>query len=131
MTKTIAIIEDDPHIQAIYQQALQSRGYRVILAAHGAEGVTIVRRERPDLVIMDLRMPIMDGWHALSYLKADARTASIPVWAISAHAADGEVVQASIGQFQFDRTFSKLSDPTQLVAEVESFLGPPGQNQLR
>lgn len=61
MTKTVLIIDDDENLRDIYRAALDSRGYVVVSASHGAEGVHLARRARPNLILLDLRMPIMSG----------------------------------------------------------------------
>jgi CheY-like chemotaxis protein len=124
MVQTIVIIEDDADARTIFQDALAQRGYQVISAKHGAEGVTLARRHHADLILMDLRMPVMDGWQALRYLKADPRTSTIPVWALSAYLSEEEVRQ-NAAQMSFDRLLAKPMDPKKLVAEVEDYLGPP------
>ena len=123
MGKTIVVIEDDADARTIFQDALAGRGYRVISAKHGAEGVTLARRNHADLVLMDIRMPVMDGWRALDYLKADPRTATIPVWALSAYLSE-EDTRDHPGRTTFDRLLAKPMDPRKLVEEVEDFLGP-------
>ena len=124
MIQTIVVIEDEPDLRAILRDALEARGYRVISAKHGAEGVTMVRRHRPDLVLMDVKMPVMDGVHALAYLKADPQTARVAVWGLSAYASADELREQP-GYVRFDRVLSKPIDPGYLVREVESYLGPP------
>ncbi|HSE79336.1 MAG TPA: response regulator [Alphaproteobacteria bacterium] len=65
-------------------------GFQVLVANDGGEGVAIAERERPDLILMDLNMPIVDGWEATRQLKASPTTRNIPVIALSAHAMSGE-----------------------------------------
>ena len=119
--KTVLLVEDDEDTRTIYSLALQERGYRVLTANHGAEGVYLARRYSPDLVLLDIRMPIMDGWHAVEYLKHDVETRSIPVWGISAHFDD----QPAEGS-GFSRLIPKPLPPNDMVALVEGFLGPAG-----
>ena len=124
MVQTIVVIEDDTDARTIFHDVLEQRGYQVIAAKHGAEGVTLARRHDAALILMDIRMPVMDGWQALEYLKADPRTASIPVWALSAHLPE-EGARRHSARTSFDRLLAKPMDPRNLLTEVEAFLGPP------
>jgi CheY-like chemotaxis protein len=124
LPKYILIVEDDPDCRTIYQTALEGFGYEVLIAAQGAEGVHLARRHRPDLILMDIRMPVMDGWEAIRYLKADPYTCRIPVCAISAHVPQPED-QERVQRMGFDCFLMKPIDPKQIVAEVEKRIGPP------
>jgi CheY-like chemotaxis protein len=128
--QTIVIVEDDADTRTIYLDALEERGYRVYGAKHGAEGVTVVRRHHADLVLLDIRMPVMDGWQALGYLKADPKTATIPVWGMSAYLPEEETREHSM-RLSFDRLVPKPIAPRQLVAEIEEYLGPPERRPFR
>ena len=125
--KTILLVEDDQDARTILKEAFEAVGHRVIVARHGAEGVHVARRTHPDLILMDLRMPVMDGVAALGYLRADSETRKIPVWAVSAHlTAQAEELLPRGG---FDRRFQRPIDIKDIVAEVERHFGyrtPPG-----
>jgi len=83
--RTIAIIEDDPKARLLLRRILQTRGeYQIFEASDGAMGLEMVRRERPDIILMDLMMPGMDGFELLEALKADERVRDVPVIVISA-----------------------------------------------
>jgi threonine synthase len=83
--RSIAIIEDDPKARLLLRRILQTRGdYRIVEAADGATGLEIVRRERPDVILMDLMMPGMDGFEVLDALKADEKVSDVPVIVVSA-----------------------------------------------
>jgi two-component system, cell cycle response regulator DivK len=73
---------------------LARKGYEVVCAVNGAEGVSMAGSESPDLILMDLSLPIMDGWDATRMIKADATTKAIPVIALTAHAMDGDEQKA-------------------------------------
>lgn len=124
MPKTVLIVEDDADARSIYEEALTQRGYTVLMATHGAEGVHPARRHRPDLILMDIRMPVMDGWQAIQYLKADAAVSHIPIWGVSAYLSDDEL-ENQPSWFQFDRLIPKPVDPTVLAAEIEAQIGRP------
>lgn len=117
------LVEDDNDARVFYAEALETRGYRVLVATHGAEGVSLARRHHPDLILMDLRMPVMDGLSALRYLKADKKTAPIPVWAISAHF--GEVKGDQPLLERFDRRIRKPLSPDELISQIRDFFEPP------
>jgi two-component system cell cycle response regulator DivK len=120
--RTILIVEDDEGMQSVYTAALRHCGYRVLTANHGAEGVHLARRNRPDLILLDIRMPVMDGWGAAEYLKADPQTRDVPICAISAfEARPGELNPADC-RF-FDCFLMKPIEPRELVAEVDRRLG--------
>jgi threonine synthase len=83
--RSIAIIEDDPKARLLLRRILQTRGeYRIVEAADGATGLEMVRRERPDVILMDLMMPGMDGFEVLDALKSDEKVSNVPVIVVSA-----------------------------------------------
>ncbi|MGA2595235.1 MAG: response regulator [Bryobacteraceae bacterium] len=86
----ILLVEDNEMNSDMLQKRLRHRGFEVLLAADGRQGVDMARRERPDLVLMDLSLPEMDGWQATRILKSDAGTCGIPVVALTAHAMVGD-----------------------------------------
>ncbi len=104
--------------------ALEDLGYEVLIAVQGAEGVHLARRHHPDLILMDIRMPVMDGWEAIRYLRADPYTCHIPICAISAHLPRPED-QERVQRMGFDCFLMKTIDPKQIVAEVKRRIGPP------
>jgi CheY-like chemotaxis protein len=121
--KTVLIVEDNEDNRLIYSQYLTHGGFRVLEAANGAEGVEVARRERPDLVLMDISMPVMDGLAATRMLKADAELSSIPVIALTAHAmASDEVMAREAG---CDGYISKPVMPKDVKKEVERWIGAP------
>jgi CheY-like chemotaxis protein len=69
---------------------LERKGYEIVLAVDGAQGVAVARAEQPDLVLMDLSLPVLDGWEATAQLKAAAETRAIPIIALTAHAMSGD-----------------------------------------
>ncbi|HLY19965.1 MAG TPA: response regulator [Bryobacteraceae bacterium] len=90
----ILLIEDNELNRDMLTKRLRRRGYQVELAADGRQGVELARRERPDLVLMDLSLPEIDGWQAARILKSDAATRGIPVVALTAHAMLGDMEKA-------------------------------------
>ena len=124
MMKKVLVVEDDADAREIYARILEERGYTVITATNGAEGVHFARRTHPDLILMDLRMPVMDGWQAVRYVRADSTTSKIPVWALSAYL--DEQPEGYRPARSFDRFIPKPCPPEQLAADVERWLGPAG-----
>jgi len=86
----ILLVEDNEMNRDMLSRRLIRRGFEVLLAEDGAVGVEMARTHRPDLVLMDMSLPVMDGWDATRALRADGETAEIPVIALTAHAMEGE-----------------------------------------
>jgi CheY-like chemotaxis protein len=86
----ILVVEDSPDIRALVRMLLEAGGHEVSTANDGRDGVEAARRSRPDLVLMDLSLPVLSGWEAVREIKADPATAAIPVLAVTAHAMQGD-----------------------------------------
>lgn len=86
MGRAILIVEDDPKNLKLIRDLLQIRGYTTLEATDGKQGVDMARAKMPDLIFMDIQMPVMDGFEAISILKADPVTESIPIIALTAFA---------------------------------------------
>jgi CheY-like chemotaxis protein len=82
----VLLVEDQEDNRDMLSRRLKKRGYEVAIAVDGAEGVEKARSETPDLILMDMSLPVMDGWEATRILKAEGGTRSIPVVALTAHA---------------------------------------------
>jgi len=82
----ILLVEDQEMNRDMLSRRLRKRGYEVVIAVDGAEGVDKAGSEAPDLILMDMSLPVMDGWEATRKLKADQATRAIPVVALTAHA---------------------------------------------
>jgi len=89
MTK-ILLVEDHEELWDFLSRRLRRRGFDVVLAHDGQQGVDMARAERPDVVLMDMNLPVMDGWTAARTLRADPDTAGIPIIALTAHAMSGD-----------------------------------------
>jgi len=121
---TILLVEDNEMNRDMLSRRLERRGYTVILAVDGQEGVDRAAAEQPDLVIMDMSLPVLDGWEATKALKAGATTAGIPVIALTAHAMAGDRERAiDTGCDDFD---TKPVDFPRLLAKIEALLGGGG-----
>ncbi len=86
----ILIVEDNEMTRDMLSRRLERLGFIVVLAVDGAEGVAMAKSERPDLVLMDMSLPVMNGWEATRAIRADAATAAIPVVALTAHSMPGD-----------------------------------------
>lgn len=93
MAQTVLVVDDDPNIVRIVEINLTQEGYAVHSASNGEEALECIARERPDLVVMDVTMPRMDGFEALKRLKADPATAGIPVVMLTARSQDEDVFE--------------------------------------
>jgi two-component system, cell cycle response regulator DivK len=118
---TILYVEDNEDNVYMLVRRLRRHGFEVIVARDGAQGFEAARRERPDLVLMDLSLPVLDGWEATRRLKEAAETRSIPVIALSAHAMAGERERAlEAGCDDYD---TKPVDLERLLAKIRTQLG--------
>ncbi|MFO1459155.1 MAG: response regulator [Verrucomicrobiota bacterium] len=99
----ILLVEDNEMNRDMLSRRLERRGFTVTLACDGAEGVARAQSDAPDLILMDMSLPVLDGWSATRQLKADASTAGIPVIALTAHAmASDEEKARAAGCDDFD-----------------------------
>lgn len=90
MSKKILIVEDNELNRDMISRRVAKRGFEVVMAYDGQAGVDAALRETPDLILMDMDLPVIDGWEATRRLKADPRTKKIPVIALTAHAMSGD-----------------------------------------
>jgi CheY-like chemotaxis protein len=86
----ILLVEDNEMNRDMLSRRLAKRGFEVVMAVDGAQGVEMARSAAPDLILMDMSLPVMDGWTATRTLKADASTSGIPVIGLTAHAMAGD-----------------------------------------
>jgi two-component system cell cycle response regulator DivK len=120
-TRKILLVEDNEDNRIIYATALRFSGYEVVEAITGTEGVRLAQTVGPDLILMDISVPELDGWQATAILKADPATASIPIIAVTAHALpEDEARSMSAG---CDGYLAKPITPAALIAEVDRRLG--------
>jgi CheY-like chemotaxis protein len=116
----ILIVEDQQDLRQLYATELALGGFDVIQAGDGAEAITHTSSESPDVVLMDLSLPIVDGWEATRRLKADERTSHIPVVALTAHDGAGELQRATSAGC--DWFVPKPCPPHALITEVRRVL---------
>jgi two-component system, cell cycle response regulator DivK len=118
--KKILIVEDMEFNRDLIVQLLED-DYEVLTAADGAEGIRLAERERPDLILMDLSLPIIDGWEATRRLKANATLKNTPIIALTAHAMRGDEEKAR--ESGCDDYLSKPLDENVLFAKLAKLLG--------
>jgi CheY-like chemotaxis protein len=117
---SILLVDDFEDGLDMYREYLVYRGYHVVVARDGDEAILQARLHRPDVILLDLRMPVMTGTEALRVLRSDPSFHRIPIIALTAHALDGERVTALAAGF--DDLIAKPCLPDQLVRAVESIL---------
>jgi CheY-like chemotaxis protein len=117
----ILLVEDNEMNQDMLTRRLERRGYQVVLATDGAQGVALAASEIPDLILMDMSLPVMDGWDATRNIKADPATSSIPVIALTAHAMSGDRERAM--QAGCDDYDTKPIELARLLGKIEALLG--------
>ena len=116
----VLIVEDQPDLRQLYAQQLSLGGFDVIEAGNGADAISSTSAQSPDVILMDLSLPIVDGWEATRRLKADERTAHIPVVALTAHDGAGELQRATSAGC--DWFVPKPCPPDALITEVRRVL---------
>lgn len=116
----ILVVEDNEENRDSLARRLQRRGFEVLLAADGRAGVETARAEHPDLVLMDMNMPEVDGWEATRQIKADAATTDVPVIALTAHAMAGDKERALAAGCADYHT--KPIEFPKLMGQIESLL---------
>jgi two-component system cell cycle response regulator DivK len=119
MTK-ILLVEDNEMNRDMLSRRLMRKGYEVLIAVDGEEGVAMAHSEAPDLILMDMSLPVLDGWEATRQLKAAPDTQSIPIIALTAHAMAGDREQAlAAGCDDYD---TKPIEFQRLLGKIEAFL---------
>jgi len=116
----ILLVEDNEMNRDMLSRRLIRRGYEVVLAEDGAVGLEVARTQRPDLILMDMSLPVMDGWEATRQLKAGPETARIPVIALTAHAMAGDEEKAL--RAGCDGYETKPVDLPKLLAKMEALI---------
>jgi CheY-like chemotaxis protein len=118
----ILYVEDNDDNVFVVKTRLERAGYTILVAVNGREGIDMARAERPDLILMDLSLPEVDGWEATRRLKSAEETRGIPIVALSAHAMAGDREKAlEAGCDDFD---TKPVDFTRLRAKIAALLPP-------
>jgi len=116
----ILLVEDNEMNRDMLSRRLQKRGYDVLLAEDGQQGVSLAQSETPVLILMDMSLPVLDGWEATRQLKAAPATRSIPIIALTAHAMAGDRERAlEAGADDFD---TKPIELTRLLEKIDALL---------
>jgi len=116
----ILLVEDNEMNRDMLSRRLIRSGYEVVLALDGAQGVALAASEAPDVVLMDMSLPVLDGWEATRRLKGDPKTRTLPVIALTAHAMAGDEAKArQAGCDDFD---TKPVEYTRLLSKIEGLL---------
>ena len=116
----ILLVEDNEMNRDMLSRRLKRRGYEVVIAVNGADGLAMANSEAPDLILMDMSLPVLDGWEATKSIKADPATESIPVIALTAHAMSGDREKAlAAGCDDYD---TKPIDLSRLLSKIQAFV---------
>jgi two-component system, cell cycle response regulator DivK len=120
VTRILCVEDNEDNIYLVKMRLEMIEGFDITVAKDGAEGVNLAATDPPDLILMDLNLPVMDGWEAARRLKADQRTASIPIIALTAHAMAGDRERAlAAGCDEFD---TKPIDFDRLAQKIRTLL---------
>ena len=120
MSKRIMVVEDQPDNRKIIRDVFAPTGYEIIEAENGEEALAAIAKARPDLILMDIQLPIMDGYTATRRIKADPALRSIPVIAVTSYALSGEEKKAR--EAGCDDYIPKPYSPRELLAKVRQYL---------
>ncbi|MBV9774781.1 MAG: response regulator [Gemmatimonadetes bacterium] len=119
-SKTVLVVDDDADSRNICTLFLQHHGYHVVEAADGEEGVRRARERRPDLILMDVTLPVLDGWAATERIKTDPDTSAIPVVILTGHALERDRARSlTLG----DAYLTKPCTPRRILEEVQRLIG--------
>lgn len=122
---TILIVEDNEMNRDMLSRRLKRRGFEILFATNGAEGIEQAHAQSPDLILMDMNLPIIDGWDATRQIKASQATQKIPIIALTAHAMSGDRQRAlDAGCDDFE---TKPIELEQLLEKIERYLAKAGK----
>jgi two-component system, cell cycle response regulator DivK len=120
VSKRILVVEDQPDNRQIIRDMLADTGYEIAEAENGEEALAAITKQRPDLILMDIQLPIMDGYAATRRIKTDPALKSIPVIAVTSYALSGEERKAR--EAGCDDYVPKPYSPRQLLAKIRQYL---------
>ena len=121
----ILIVEDNEMNRDMLSRRLARRGYEIVMAVDGGEGIAAATAECPDLILMDMSLPVVDGWEATRRLKAEPLTRAIPIIGLTAHAMAGDrekVIEAGCDDYD-----TKPVELPRLLQKIEALLGRTGE----
>lgn len=120
MPRTILIAEDEKHLQRLLEYKLKNSGYEVLVAGNGEDALKLAKSHRPDLIVLDVMMPIMDGLECLAALKRDVDLKAIPVVMLTAKNLEGQVVRGlELGAEDY---ITKPFSPPEFIARIKAVL---------
>jgi two-component system cell cycle response regulator DivK len=120
---TILIVEDNEMNRDMLSRRLERKGYQILIAVDGAMGVDVTREKMPDLILMDMSLPVVDGWEATRRIKGDKSLKHIPIIALTAHAMANDREKAlDAGCDEYD---TKPIELPRLLGKIEALLIPP------
>jgi len=122
MSKRILVVEDQADTRQIIRDMLASTDYEITEAENGHEALVAIAKQRPDLILLDIQLPIMDGYAAVSRIKSDPALRSIPIIAVTSYALDGEEKKARAAGC--DDYVPKPFSPRQLLAKIRLYMPP-------
>ena len=120
MSKRILVVEDQEDNMQILRDLLGSAGYEIIEARDGLEGVKAAKAEHPDLILMDIQLPVLDGYEATRQIKADPELTAIPIVVVTSYALSGDDAKAL--EAGCDGYVPKPYSPRQLLAKIKQYL---------
>ena len=121
MIKKIVLAEDEPQIARLVEFKLKKEGYQVVSKGNGEEALAAIKAEKPDLILLDVMMPVMDGYEVLRRVKEDENLKNIPVVMLTAKAQERDVVKGiDLGAEDY---ITKPFHPAELLARVKKILG--------
>ena len=123
MSKCVLIVEDQEDNRAILRDLLSKSGFELVEASNGEEGVALAQSKRPDLILMDVQLPVIDGYEATRRIKGNAELKSIPIIAVTSYALSGDEAKAHAAGC--DGYVAKPFSPRQLLAKIREYL--PGE----
>ena len=120
MTKRILVVEDQDDLRGVLRDLFTSSGYTVIEAADGATGIAMAKSDRPSIILMDIQMPLIDGYEAIRQIKADPNLTSTPIVAVRSFAMNDEEKARAAGCNEY---VTKPYSPIQLLRMIRGYLG--------
>ncbi len=120
MNETILVAEDQPHIRALIQYKLKNSGYKVVAVGDGQEAMAKALEIKPDLILLDVMMPLMTGFEVLAALRQDTRAKDIPILLVTAQSSEDEVLKGL--EMGADDYITKPFSPNELAARVKTVL---------
>ena len=122
MAKTVLVVEDNDLNMKLFHDLLEASGYNILMTRNGLEAIDIAREHRPDLILMDIQLPLVDGYEATRRIKADPALKAIPIIAVTSYALSGDEEKARAAGC--DAYVAKPYSPRALLAKIREYLPP-------